>query len=131
MMLTTPAGSSAASIASARIRLDVGASHAGFATTVQPAASAGDTFIVTAAIAPFHGAIAPTTPTGSRRSTPDPSPHWRPLSKPVRSASSASRRQKCEVIVELTSAIANGMPTSDTNVAPAQAGARRGYGYLA
>ena len=42
-----------------------GASSAGFSTMVQPVASAGPTFQTTAASGPFHGMIAPTTPTGS------------------------------------------------------------------
>ena len=47
-------------------RSDVsGASSAGFSTTVQPVASAGPIFQIVAASGPFHGMIAPTTPTGS------------------------------------------------------------------
>ncbi len=42
-----------------------GASSAGFSTTVQPVASAGPIFQIVAVSGPFHGMMAPTTPTGS------------------------------------------------------------------
>jgi hypothetical protein len=42
-----------------------GASSAGFSTTVHPVASAGPIFQIDAVSGPFHGMIAPTTPTGS------------------------------------------------------------------
>ncbi len=45
-----------------------GVSGAGFSTTVQPAASAGPIFAMLRYSGTFHGVIAPTTPTGSRRS---------------------------------------------------------------
>ncbi|MNL38979.1 hypothetical protein D3C87_1612280 [compost metagenome] len=41
-------------------------SSAGFSTTVQPAASAGASFIAAISIGEFHGVIAATTPIGSR-----------------------------------------------------------------
>ena len=44
-----------------------GASSAGLSTTVQPVASAGPIFQIVALSGPFHGMIAPTTPTGSFR----------------------------------------------------------------
>lgn len=42
-------------------------SRAGLRTTAQPAASAGAVFTIASACGWFHSAIAPTTPTGSRR----------------------------------------------------------------
>src|SRR6185503_19650246 len=64
-MLMTPGGTPASS-ASSPSRSDVsGASSAGFRTTVQPVASTGPSFQTVAASGPFHGMIAPTTPTGS------------------------------------------------------------------
>ena len=45
---------------------DNGASSAGLRTTVQPAASAGDSLFTAIRKGAFQGVIAPTTPTGSR-----------------------------------------------------------------
>ena len=49
----------------ARPIVETGASDAGFATIVQPAASAGATFQLSSRSGEFQGLIAPTTPTGS------------------------------------------------------------------
>jgi hypothetical protein len=46
---------------------DGAVSRAGLRTTAQPAASTGAAFTIASACGWFHGAIAPTTPTGSRR----------------------------------------------------------------
>jgi hypothetical protein len=43
----------------------MGVCSAGLSTTLLPAAS-GNRAITAAAVGPFHGTIAPTTPTGSR-----------------------------------------------------------------
>ena len=43
-------------------------------TTVQPASSAGAILLAMSGIGAFHGMIAPTTPTGSRTSRPNPPP---------------------------------------------------------
>ena len=43
---------------------DKGVSGAGFKTTVQPAASAGPSFLVIMDEGKFQGVMAPTTPTG-------------------------------------------------------------------
>ena len=48
-------------------RVDSDASSAGFSATVHPVARAGASFHSTAEVGPFHGIIAPTTPTGSLR----------------------------------------------------------------
>ena len=64
-MLTTPGGTPASSISSPSRSGVSGASSAGFSTTVQPVASAGPIFQIEAPSGPFHGMIAPTTPTGS------------------------------------------------------------------
>ena len=47
--------------------VEAGACSAGLTTNVQPAASAGASFQVSSSTGEFHGVIAPTTPTGSRR----------------------------------------------------------------
>jgi hypothetical protein len=47
--------------------VETGECSDGFTTTVQPAASAGATFQVISSRGEFHGVIAATTPTGSRR----------------------------------------------------------------
>src|SRR5580693_1220688 len=62
---TTPGGTPASRQSSARRSGDGGASSAGFSTTVQPVASAGPIFQIDAVSGPFHGMMAPTTPTGS------------------------------------------------------------------
>src|SRR6185437_16331072 len=63
--LTVPAGSPASSASRASASAVSGVSSAGFATTVQPAASAGATFRASMAKGKFHGVIAATTPSGS------------------------------------------------------------------
>ena len=65
--LTTPGGKPACSTSSANASVDAGACSDGLTTTVQPAASAGASFQVISSSGEFHGVIAATTPTGSRR----------------------------------------------------------------
>src|SRR5206468_4087190 len=65
--LNAPAGKPASSASSAKSRAVSGVSEAGFSTTVQPAASAGANFQLAMLSGKFHGTIAPTTPTGSRK----------------------------------------------------------------
>src|ERR1700685_2933136 len=62
---TTPGGTPASRHNSARRSGDSGAFSAGVSTTVQPVASAGPIFQIDAESGPFHGMMAPTTPTGS------------------------------------------------------------------
>ena len=68
-MFTTPAGSSASAIASASKKLSSTVSDDGFSTTVQPAANAGASFMNANVCGKFHGTMAPTTPSGSRRTS--------------------------------------------------------------
>jgi hypothetical protein len=63
--LTTPGGKPASSKSLANSRVEAGVCSAGFTTTVQPAASAGASLKVSRSSGEFHGAMAPTTPTGS------------------------------------------------------------------
>src|SRR4029450_8618090 len=63
--LNTPAGMPARSASSARASAEYGVKLAGFATTVQPAASAGAHLRVIIAFGKFQGVIAAHTPTGS------------------------------------------------------------------
>jgi len=63
--LTTPGGTPASRQSSPNRNGVSGASSAGFSTTVQPVASAGPIFQIAAVSGPFHGMMAPTTPTGS------------------------------------------------------------------
>jgi hypothetical protein len=65
--LKTPAGMPARSARTARARAERGVCGAGFRTTVQPAARAGDTLRVTMAFGKFQGVMAAHTPMGSRR----------------------------------------------------------------
>ena len=65
--LNAPAGSPASSKTRASSKAASGVSPAGLSTTVVPAASAGTTFTTTWCSGRFHGVIAATTPTGSRR----------------------------------------------------------------
>jgi len=65
--LTTPGGNPASAISSAKPSVDAGACSDGLITTVQPAARAGASFHVMSSSGEFHGVIAATTPTGSRR----------------------------------------------------------------
>jgi hypothetical protein len=65
--LSTPSGRPASKSAVAK-RVDVsGTISAGFQTTVFPKAIAGAIFHAGMAIGKFHGVIAVTTPSGSRR----------------------------------------------------------------
>src|ERR1700753_3337358 len=65
--LTTPGGKPASPMSSAKPSVEAGGWPGGFATPVQPAASAGASFQVISSSGEFHGVIAATTPTGSRR----------------------------------------------------------------
>ena len=65
--LTTPAGRSRSSISEANTSAETGVSSAGFSTIAFPPASAGQSFQASMTSGEFHGMIAPTTPTGSRR----------------------------------------------------------------
>ncbi len=65
MTFRTPGGNPARSARTASASAENGVCDAGFATTVQPAASAGPTFRVIIAIGKFHGVMQPTTPMGS------------------------------------------------------------------
>ena len=65
--LTTPGGKPASVTSDAKPSVEVGECSDGLTTTVQPAASAGASFQVISSSGEFHGVIAPTTPTGSRR----------------------------------------------------------------
>ncbi len=76
-MLSTPAGSPASCTASARRYAFSGVSGAGFSTMVEPEASAGASFSMVTNSGTFHGTMAPTTPTGSRRTSVGPSTPWR------------------------------------------------------
>ena len=62
---TTPGGTPASWHSSASRSEVSGASSAGFSTTVHPVASTGPIFQMVAVSGPFHGMMAPTTPTGS------------------------------------------------------------------
>ena len=74
MTLITPFGIPAALAASANNKVCPGASGEPLITTVQPAISAGATLNAVIMIGPFQGMIAPTTPTGSRTSSPTCAP---------------------------------------------------------
>jgi hypothetical protein len=64
--LNTPAGKPARCASSASANALSGVCSAGFTTTVQPAASAGATFLVIIAAGKFHGVMAALTPIGWR-----------------------------------------------------------------
>ncbi len=64
--LTTPSGTPASCMISARSHAVSGLHSAGLCTTVQPAASAGAIFHVESMNGVFHGVITPTGPIGSR-----------------------------------------------------------------
>ena len=66
-MLSTPGGRPASSASSPMRTAVRGVSCAGLSTTQLPAASAGAAFQPTMIIGKFHGMMAPTTPSGSRR----------------------------------------------------------------
>jgi hypothetical protein len=71
-ILTTPGGITASWISSANRYASSGVSGAGFHTTVHPATSAGANLPDAVTCGPFHGVIAATTPTGSRRTVTGP-----------------------------------------------------------
>ena len=60
----TPAGIPASAARAAMANADKGVSLAGFATTVQPDARAGASFLANIAVGKFQGVIEATTPTG-------------------------------------------------------------------
>src|SRR3546814_14032110 len=64
--LTTPGGKPTSSNRRASASDEAGVCSAGLSTTVQPAASAAPSFPAAATRGPFHGVVAPTTPTGGR-----------------------------------------------------------------
>ena len=72
--LNTPAGRPASIASSASLSGESGACSAGFNTSVQAVASTGPSFQIARPIGPFHGLIAPTTPTGSFRVYENTSP---------------------------------------------------------
>ena len=63
MIETTPGGNPASSIKRANPSIGTGAISEAFKTTVQPAASAGPSFVAVRNICAFHGTMAATTPT--------------------------------------------------------------------
>src|SRR5438045_8961157 len=65
-MLNTPLGTPAFSASATSASAVSGVSLAGLRTTVQPAASAGDTLRVIIEHGQFHGVMAPQTPIGGR-----------------------------------------------------------------
>ena len=66
-MLTTPAGTPASWRISASRMASSGVSGDGLSTIVQPDTSAGASFDMVTNCGTFHGTMAATTPTGSRR----------------------------------------------------------------
>src|SRR5690242_13883309 len=66
---STPGGKPARSASAASPNAENGVASAGLMTTVQPAASAGDTLRVIIDDGKFHGVIAAQTPTGSLTTT--------------------------------------------------------------
>ena len=81
--VNTSSGSPASSASSASRIAVSGVSSAGLRTTVLPAASAGANAQPAIGIGKFHGTIAPTTPSGSRKvmSTPPATGICRPKSR--------------------------------------------------
>ncbi len=65
--LTTPGGNPASPASPASASVAAGECSEGLTTIVHPAASAGASFQVSSSSGEFHGVIAATTPTGSRR----------------------------------------------------------------
>ena len=65
--LNTPSGKPASCSTWANASVDAGECSDGLTTNVQPAASPGASLKVISSSGEFHGVIAPTTPTGSRR----------------------------------------------------------------
>lgn len=76
MMLNTPLGTPAFSARAASASADSGVSLADLSTTVQPAASAGETFRVIIEFGKFHGVIAPQTPIGCLIASSRASGRW-------------------------------------------------------
>ncbi|MCY1307803.1 hypothetical protein D9M70_577600 [compost metagenome] len=75
MMLTTPAGTPAASRISPSSRVEAEVSSDGLTTVVQPAAKANGSFWLTIRKGKFQGVMIDTTPIASRSTTPSvPSP---------------------------------------------------------
>src|SRR3954469_23375887 len=72
----TPSGSPASVNSAPSQSASIGVSGAGFRMTVQPASSAGISLLMAMNSGTFHGMIAATTPTGSRRTRDSPN---RPL----------------------------------------------------
>ena len=68
---STPGGRPTDSAISEITYPSAGASGEDFSTTVQPASSAGAILWLIRPSGPFHGMIAPTTPTGSRTIRPN------------------------------------------------------------
>ena len=66
-MFTTPFGNPTSRINSAKRKLVSGVNSLGFRTIVFPAARAGPIFQLQNINGKFHGTIAPTTPSGSRK----------------------------------------------------------------
>ena len=64
--LSTPGGSPFSSAMRANASIDSGVCSSGLTTMLLPAASAGATFHIVSSSGKFHGAMAPTTPMGSR-----------------------------------------------------------------
>jgi hypothetical protein len=64
-MFSTPFGSPASRLISAKRRAVSGVYSAGFSTTVFPAASAGATFQASISSGKFHGITCPQTPSGA------------------------------------------------------------------
>ena len=91
---STPSGSPASAKISASRKASSGVSGAGLNTTVQPAASAGASLAEAMKSGTFHGAIAPTTPTGSFVTRTSG------LSTPVRTSSKAKLAARLGVVVE-------------------------------
>src|SRR6185312_8401721 len=86
-ILNTPLGTPARSASASAVS---GVWLAGFKTTVQPAASAGDTLRVIIEQGKFHGVIAPQTPIGWRIANSRASGRWVGMVSPyTRLASSA------------------------------------------
>src|SRR4051794_41084665 len=69
---STPSGSPASVNNAPSHSASIGVSGAGFNTTVHPASSAGTTLLMAMNSGTFHGMIAATTPTGSRRTRLSP-----------------------------------------------------------
>src|SRR5438552_16800626 len=96
MIDTTPVGTPASVSISAISIVSSGVSGDGFRTIVHPATKAGASFDIAVNCGTFHGAIAPTTPTGSRRTM------TLPPKTPVRLSSHYEADPTCNLAVELS-----------------------------